>query len=221
MAGREEFGPTLKAQRERQGITLQAIADSTKISVALLAALERNDLARWPKGIFRRAFVREYAAAIGLSPEPIVTEFVRLFPENPSSPALGYTPGELRLTLEIDSRTSRAATRRRVLIGLLEVSSVVLLGAVSASGLETDLWRTSGIIGLIYYPLASLCLERKLRLRWLTQATGSRAFAWPRLLSSTRWLRTMWQRPELSIPRQESESSKVTTPTPELGAASN
>jgi cytoskeletal protein RodZ len=81
MSERDAFGPSLKAERDRCGITLQAIADSTKIGVSLLAALERNDLSRWPKGIFRRAFVREYVTALGLPPEPIVAEFVRLFPD--------------------------------------------------------------------------------------------------------------------------------------------
>ena len=74
MSERNAFGPSLKAERDRRGITLQAIADSTKISISLLAALERNDMSRWPNGIFRRAFVREYVAALGLPPEPVVAE---------------------------------------------------------------------------------------------------------------------------------------------------
>ena len=60
------FGPRLKAHRERQGITLQEIADSTKIGVALLASLERNDVSQWPKGIYRRAFLRSYSRAIDM-----------------------------------------------------------------------------------------------------------------------------------------------------------
>ncbi len=42
-------------------LTLRVIADATKISVRALEALERNDIARLPAGIFSRAFVRAYA----------------------------------------------------------------------------------------------------------------------------------------------------------------
>ena len=112
MSERNAFGPSLKAERDRRGITLQAIADSTKISISLLAALERNDMSRWPNGIFRRAFVREYVAALGLPPEPLVAEFVRLFPESPCSggpenPCPGAPEvAELRLTLEAEPSTT-------------------------------------------------------------------------------------------------------------------
>ena len=63
---RQEFCLALKAARERAGITLAEIADKTKIPASLFAALERNDLRRWPKGLFRRSFFRDYARMIGV-----------------------------------------------------------------------------------------------------------------------------------------------------------
>jgi transcriptional regulator with XRE-family HTH domain len=80
-AEHEAFGLRLKSHRERCGITLESIAESTKIKRSLLAALERGDVSHFPLGIFRRAFVRSYATAIGLPAEPIVAEFGQLFPE--------------------------------------------------------------------------------------------------------------------------------------------
>ena len=56
---REMFGARLRRERERQGITLNAIAKSTKVSRSLYEALERDDVSRWPGGIFRRSFLRE------------------------------------------------------------------------------------------------------------------------------------------------------------------
>ncbi len=41
-----------------------------------LEALERNDIARLPGGIFVRAFVRAYSAEVGLDPEQTVREFL-------------------------------------------------------------------------------------------------------------------------------------------------
>jgi transcriptional regulator with XRE-family HTH domain len=78
---RLEFGEWLRRQRERQGITLKAIADQTKVSAALFAALERGDCSRWPAGIYSRAWVRNYALAIGLDPELATERFTHCFAE--------------------------------------------------------------------------------------------------------------------------------------------
>jgi len=77
------FGARLKAQREHQQITLEAIAEQTKIRLALLQGLECDDVSLWPGGIFRRSYFRSYAAAIGLDPEPAVREFITLYPGPP------------------------------------------------------------------------------------------------------------------------------------------
>ena len=75
------FGGRLRQQRERQHISLSAIAADTKIKVSLLEALERDDLSNWPQRIYRRAYIRSYARAIGLDPESVVREFIELYPD--------------------------------------------------------------------------------------------------------------------------------------------
>ena len=81
MTTRLEFGEWLRRQRERQGISLKAIADQTKVSAALFAALERGDCSRWPSGIYSRAWVRNYALVVGLDPEATTERFSRCFAE--------------------------------------------------------------------------------------------------------------------------------------------
>jgi len=82
--GRRAFCARLKSERERRGTSLAEIAASTKIKASLLEALERGDLSRWPKGLYQRAFFREYVAAIGLSPDDIASEFAELFADGES-----------------------------------------------------------------------------------------------------------------------------------------
>src|SRR4029077_12592998 len=77
----ESFGARLRQRRERQHIALSTIAEQTKIKVSLLEALERDDVSHWPSGIFRRAFIRAYAHAIGLEPDVIVREFLEIYPD--------------------------------------------------------------------------------------------------------------------------------------------
>ena len=75
------LGTRLREVRERKGVSLTAIAEDTKINVALLEGLERDDVSRWPGGIFRRAYVRAYAHAVGLEPEAVVRDFVQMHPD--------------------------------------------------------------------------------------------------------------------------------------------
>lgn len=78
--GREDFGPRLRLEREWRGITLEELAATTKVSIDLWEAMERNDFSRWPSGVFARAFVRDYARAVGLDADAVVNEFCRYFP---------------------------------------------------------------------------------------------------------------------------------------------
>jgi len=81
------FGPRLRQERERRQISLDSIAENTKIGRSLLEALERDDVSRWPTGIFRRSFVRSYAEAIGLDADEILKEFLERFPDPWAAPA--------------------------------------------------------------------------------------------------------------------------------------
>src|SRR5437660_4290974 len=81
----ESFGRRLRRERERRQIALSSISANSKISVSLFEALERDDVARWPMGIYRRSFIRAYAAAIGLDADAIAREFLERHPD-PSDP---------------------------------------------------------------------------------------------------------------------------------------
>ena len=77
----ESFGVRLRQARERRDIALATIAEQTKIKLSLLQELERDQVSHWPTGIFRRAFIRSYAAAIGMDPEAAVREFLAEHPD--------------------------------------------------------------------------------------------------------------------------------------------
>jgi transcriptional regulator with XRE-family HTH domain len=83
----QSFGRRLRRERERRRIALASIAENTKISVSLFGDLERDDVSRWPSGIFRKSFIRAYAQAVGLDPDETVREFLEHFPD-PHDPDL-------------------------------------------------------------------------------------------------------------------------------------
>jgi cytoskeleton protein RodZ len=76
------FGGRLRDARERRGVSLRQIANATKISVAVLDALERDDISKLPGGIFGRAFVRSYAVEVGLDPDATIQDFITHFPND-------------------------------------------------------------------------------------------------------------------------------------------
>jgi hypothetical protein len=109
----ESLGARLRDRRQQRQIALATIAEQTKIKLSLLEDLERDDVTHWPAGIFRRAFVRSYARAIGLDPEVILREFVTLYPDPADvPPAAG--PGE---STDGSAATGAPPTRLRSLVG--------------------------------------------------------------------------------------------------------
>jgi cytoskeletal protein RodZ len=70
-----DLGRRLRQARERRGLSLSQVAASTKISLAILEALEKDDLRKLPAGFFGRAFVRSFAEAVGLDPDEAVESF--------------------------------------------------------------------------------------------------------------------------------------------------
>jgi len=174
MSDRDTFGPRLRAERERRGISLETIASVTKVGGDLWDGLERNDFSRWPSGIFARAFVRDYARAIGLDADEVVDEFCRLFPlgdrrgsrliqaqaqliGHPLSYAeSGALPadGDRRLAEQqpIDELTAmRARLAGRSLATALDaLASLSIAGGVSAL-MDISFWTIAGVVTVMYY----------------------------------------------------------------------
>jgi cytoskeleton protein RodZ len=100
------FGGKLRDARERRSISLLQIAHATKISVAALEALERNDISRLPGGIFSRAFVRSYAIEVGLDPDATIQEFIAQFPNAAVTAGQAGREIEDRVAIESDRRTA-------------------------------------------------------------------------------------------------------------------
>ncbi len=54
----------LAALRQNKGISLREIADSTKISMRFLLAIEEGNFDQLPGGIYNTSYIRQYARAI-------------------------------------------------------------------------------------------------------------------------------------------------------------
>jgi cytoskeleton protein RodZ len=127
----EHLGAQFKDAREAQGLSLQAIADKTKISVTVLEAVERNDFSRLPGGIFGRSFIRAYAIELGLDADSAVAGFVEKLEESEREAA---ARGAVRPEITPDDR--RFLERQRRALFWLRVGMVaVVVGLVVLVGL--------------------------------------------------------------------------------------
>jgi Helix-turn-helix domain len=190
MSESDAFGPRLRAERERRGISIDTIASVTKVGADLWDGLERNDFSRWPSGIFARAFVRDYARAIGLDADEVVDEFCRLFPlgdrrgsrliqaqaqllgHNLSYAESGGVPsdGDRRSARQRDLDRSALRTRimSRVLATAIDAAaSLGLSGLVSTVG-AMAFWPVAGMVTVMYYTAMTIAFG---------SSPGSRAVA--------------------------------------------
>lgn len=160
---RQEFCVALKAARERKGITLARIAETTKIPASLFADLERNDLRRWPKGLFRRSFFRDYARVVGLPTAESCAEFVRLFPDDEGAapaksaeaPSDAEQAADVRLVLDAAWHGPRASALSRLLAAGIDAGIVIVVAAAIAWVAGQDQFATAAIVGLAYFSLAT------------------------------------------------------------------
>lgn len=66
------IGVELREARERAGLTIEQIAEHTKLKPQKLEALETSDFANLPEGIYLDGIVRAYTKEVGLDPEPFI-----------------------------------------------------------------------------------------------------------------------------------------------------
>jgi transcriptional regulator with XRE-family HTH domain len=69
------FGELLKREREMREISLNELTVATRVAPRFLEALENEDWAKLPGGVFNRGFVRAIARYLGLSEERFLAEY--------------------------------------------------------------------------------------------------------------------------------------------------
>jgi len=161
----QTFGSRLRAERERRGISLDSIAEKTKIKKSFLESLERGDFSKWPAGtVFRRAYVRDYAAAIGLSPESVIVDFIRLSPVD-VEPIVAPSP--LTLTFDTAPTWRSRLAARRAWAAAIDAGGVLALGAILALLTGGSIWSAAGTLAFVYYPAAYAWWGRSVAARYL------------------------------------------------------
>lgn len=114
------LGQELKRERELRGISLQEIADSTRISLRFLQAIEDDQLHLIPGTFFVRAILRSYARTIGLDEQQVLNRYQQIESYAMASP-------EPSVEKKPDSRP-RGISRR--IIWMAGVVLIILVGVL-------------------------------------------------------------------------------------------
>ncbi|HET9469381.1 MAG TPA: helix-turn-helix domain-containing protein [Vicinamibacterales bacterium] len=117
-------GARLREAREKRGVSLRQIANSTRISVMSLEALERSDLSRLPGGIFTRAFIRAYAQEVGLDPDRTIQDFIAELP--PEAATATAHPAAVEDGEKLESDRKAVATAIRLALVSLPIIGLVI-----------------------------------------------------------------------------------------------
>ncbi len=181
MSEKDTFGLRLRRARERSGLSLQAIADRTKVPVALWHGMERNDFSRWPSGVFARSYVRDFAEIVGLDPTETVEEFCRWFPQGDRrayrlirshAEIVGVSPqyeddslppeGDRRAPQPGIARRGFIATPRgqRLVGAACDVIAVTAISTVASRLLDVGYLSTLGIVSVAYYSIGGALVGR-------------------------------------------------------------
>lgn len=78
----------LRAGREDAGLSLEAVAQRTKIPRRLLEALEQDRFDALPPPVFVKGFVRSYCGAVGLDAEYAIELLVERYAGGPLAPVV-------------------------------------------------------------------------------------------------------------------------------------
>ncbi|WP_431025320.1 RodZ domain-containing protein [Halomonas sp. H5] len=68
-------GTLLKAERERQGLSLEQVAAAINLRPAVIGGLEEDDYGEVPVSAYRRGYLRAYARFLGIDDGPVIAAY--------------------------------------------------------------------------------------------------------------------------------------------------
>ncbi len=99
-----ELGAMLQKAREERGLSLNDIQETTKIRKRYLEAIESGDHTVLPGSFYVRAFVKNYAEAVGLDPDEVLRLYQHEMPAPPVEASVDPLP--VRAPRRVKSQSS-------------------------------------------------------------------------------------------------------------------
>mgnify|MGYP001202530911 CR=1 FL=1 len=102
-----ELGKRLREAREEKGLTLDDLQDLTKIQKRYLQGIEEGNFDIIPGKFYVRAFIKQYAEAVGLDPDELFEEYKQEIPSVYESEDLTEQISRSKSRRTVQSKTSK------------------------------------------------------------------------------------------------------------------
>lgn len=123
-----ELGTRLKEARLSNGYSLDDLQEITKIQKRYLVAIEEGNYSIMPGTFYVRAFIKQYAEAVGLDVEEILEEFKREIPNQQTEEvAQSITTSPTRRRLNTRSTNRLMETMPKVIVALFIIVIIVAI----------------------------------------------------------------------------------------------
>lgn len=122
------IGERLKEARLEQDLSLESLQETTKIQKRYLEAIEQENFKILPGNFYARAFIKEYASAVGLDPNEILEEYKEDLPQSEDNSAAPYSHIQRSRKDERPSKTSSVfSIIPTVIVALLVVGIIFVI----------------------------------------------------------------------------------------------
>lgn len=124
-----EIGTRLKEAREAKGYTLSDLQEITKIQKRYLVGIENGDYESIPGAFYVRAFIRQYAEAVGLDPDELLETYKTEVPSTPSMESTTVIPAQRQKRGGIGGGPSRQTMEAlpKIMVGLFVVVIIIIV----------------------------------------------------------------------------------------------
>jgi cytoskeleton protein RodZ len=75
----------LASTRQKKAISLEQIAETTKIGIRSLKAIEAGEFEKLPGGVYSTSYIRQYARAIEFDESQLLTMYYSVMGINPNA----------------------------------------------------------------------------------------------------------------------------------------
>lgn len=118
-----EIGAALREERQRKGLTIDAVEEKTKIAPSVITALEEGNSARFPHPVYARGFVRSYALLLGLDAQELCAHFSREYPVPKDTDQPEIQTPQIRVKMHDSGRVVTA-------VRIVAIAGILALGAL-------------------------------------------------------------------------------------------
>lgn len=119
----ESLGEYLKKERESKGISIEEIANISRVSIRFLRAIEKNDYKNLPSEVFIKGFLKAYARCLKLNPDDVISKYENI-------KEIEKETGAKEVATQKSNPESSLGEDSKLIIFVITVLTLTLIGGV-------------------------------------------------------------------------------------------